>query len=556
MERTRTKPPRRDATALLGPAAPNLRATAAASALAALLWLPQAACLAWVFARLLEGTTTGLGTPVALFAVLGLLRAGLAFHVEARSQAIGHAIVAALRARILATAVASARDGAAGPGAYAALAAEKAEMALPFATRYVPARTRAALVPLAILLLAAWYSWAVAVVLLVSGPLIPVFMALVGLAAREASQRQMAQIGDMNDLLVDRLSALADVRLIDACARVRNGFAAEAAALRDRTMAVLRIAFLSSAVLEFFAAVGVAMVAVWCGFALLGALEWGGWTAGGPPITPFAAIWLLLLAPEFYQPLRDLSAAWHDKAAADSLAEEIAAREAENLPPILGSGGKAAPLLGPPTIRLRGVTASAPDRVLRYPDIDLRPGESLALMAPSGSGKTTLLRLIAGLEAPSSGTIDVAGRPLDPAHADGWRARLGWIPQAPSFPDATLRRVIGGARGGDITEALRRAALDDVVAGLPAGLDTRLGETGAGLSGGEARRVALARALHGRPDVVLADEPTADLDAETAARVTEGLLALARAGSSLVVATHDPALAARMDRILRLDGTA
>jgi ATP-binding cassette subfamily C protein CydD len=343
----------------------------------------------------------------------------------------------------------------AGPGAFAALIAEKAEMVQPFVTRYAPARARVAVVPLAILAVAAWHTWAVTVVLLISGPLIPVFMALVGLAAREASRRQMAEIGGMNDLLVDRLSALAAVRLIDAGARVVAAFADAAEALRARTMAVLRIAFLSSAVLEFFAAVGVAMVAVWCGFALLGTIGWGGWGAAAPPVTPLAAIWMLLLAPEFYQPLRDLSFAWHDRAAAESLAEEIAAAEAETLAPILGTGGRAAPLPGPPAIRVTGVAAEAGGRLLRYPDLAVAPGETLAFVGPSGAGKTTLLRLLAGLEAPASGSITVAGRGLDHKTADRWRARIGWIPQAPAFANESLRRIVGGAEGSDIASALR-----------------------------------------------------------------------------------------------------
>jgi len=316
-------------------------------------------------------------------------------------------------------------------------------------------------------------------------------------------------------------------------------------------MEVLRIAFLSSAVLEFFAAVGVAMVAVWCGFALLGALGWGSW---GHPISAFGAIWLLLLAPDFYLPLRELSAAWHDKAAAEAVAEELAALEQGPDRAILGQGQATAPLPGPATLRIEGVSALAGARRIAYPDITLAPGERLAVTGPSGAGKTTLLRLIAGLAAPESGRIEVAGRPLGDTTVDGWRARIGWMPQSPWFLDASLRANLTLGRAGDLDAALKAAAGGGVVAALPRGLATRLGEAGAGLSGGEARRMALARAFYPAPDVILADEPTADLDDATAATVIDGLLAQAARGATLIVATHDPRLTARMDRSLAIGG--
>ncbi len=184
------------------------------------------------------------------------------------------------------------------------------------------------------------------------------------------------------------------------------------------------------------------------------------------------------------------------------------------------------------------------------------PGESVALMGPSGAGKTSVLRMIAGLLTPVSGTVTVAGQPLDAETADAWRARIGWMPQAPHFLNASLRHNLTLGRGTDPTQALELAAVGGVVAALPQGLNTRLGETGGGLSGGEARRITLARAIHGAPDVILADEPTADLDAETAAVVAQGLLAQADRGATLIVATHDSNLAAKMDRIIRIGGKA
>lgn len=523
------------------------------STLAALLWLPQAGLLALALADALAGRFDRAPLAVAGFVVLGLARAILASAAEGRLFAAGEAIAADARAGLIAREVRRGPGEAAGPGAIAALAAEKLDMILPFVTRYAPARTRATVLPLVIMAVAFPLSWAVGIVFLITGPLIPVFQALVGMAAKEASRRQLAEVGSLNDLLVDRLSALTAIRMLDAGDRVASGFAAASEALRARTMAVLRIAFLSSTVLEMFAAIGVAMVAVWCGFALLGTIGWGAW---GGPISAFAAIWLLLLAPDFYQPLRDLSAAWHDKAAAEAMAEELIALEADLGAPLLGSGGRADPLPGPATLRLSGAAVEAGAGRIRFPDLAIAAGETVAVTGPSGAGKTTLLCLLAGLRAPDAGQIMVADQRLDTATADAWRARIGWMPQGAWFANESLRAAITGGRPGDLGAALALAAVDPVIAALPQGLETRLGERGVGLSGGEARRVVLARALYGAPDVILADEPTADLDAETAAAVTAGLLAQAARGATLIVATHDPALAAQMDRAVAIGGGA
>ncbi|HSF90784.1 MAG TPA: ABC transporter transmembrane domain-containing protein, partial [Paracoccaceae bacterium] len=314
-----------------------------------------------------------------------------------------------------------------GAGSISALAGEKLDLLAPNISRYATARARVMVLPFVILALALWNSWAVALVLLVSGPLIPVFMALVGMAAKDASERQMAEISSLNDLLVERLSALVDIRLLGANDAVISGFSDKAKDLRSRTMATLRIAFLSSTVLELFAAIGVAMVAVYVGFSLLGMLNFGAW---GSSLSPEAGIFLLLLAPEFFQPLRDLSAAWHDKAAAEAVALELAKWEAAKTHRLMGQGAAAAPLTGPATVSLRRCTLPNGFTVA---DIDISEGESVALVGPSGAGKTSVLRLMAGLLPPLSGKVFVAGQTLDAKTADAWRARLGWMPQTPHF---------------------------------------------------------------------------------------------------------------------------
>ncbi|NVK45385.1 MAG: thiol reductant ABC exporter subunit CydD [Rhodobacteraceae bacterium] len=543
-------PERQRLKALLAGESRAIKLASYMTAFSALLWLPQAAFVAGVFARLLTGAG-GVTVLTGVIAFLGfaVLRLLLNYLAEGLLFRAGQNIVTRTRQEILAREANSlGTSPLGGPGALAALAGEKLDAVLPYITRYAPAQTRVMTVPFAILAIAFWQSWAVGLVFVIAGPLIPVFMALVGYAAKEASERQMQEIGSLGDLLVDRLAALSDIRLLGAAPRLIERFEQAADDLRDRTMAVLRIAFLSSTVLELFAALGVAMVAVWVGFSLLGELSWGAWGGG---ITPWGGIFLLLLAPDYFQPLRDLSAAWHDKAAALAVAGELDAWQAHEAETLMGTGDKVSPLAGPAHIRTSGLSVTRGSRVIAYPDAEIPPGARVALSGPSGSGKTTLLRLLAGLERPSRGTVEVAEQELSDDTADAWRARLGWMPQAPMFLGRSLRHNI--AFGAPLSaELISDAALKQVLAALPKGELTVLGETGGGLSGGEARRVMLARALAARPDVVLADEPTADLDHETADRVTEALLALADRGATLIVATHDTRLIAKMDQVIEI----
>lgn len=531
---------------IIAPVARDLNRAGGLAVLAGMLWPLQAAVIAWAISGWAGGARDLDGTILAgvVFAALGGLRALLdhragAFLFRAADSTIARERQAILRRE-------ARRPAEPGSAAIASLAVQKLPLLQPWITRYHVAMIRVSVLPVLLLVLSFWLSWVVGLTLLVAGPLIPVFMALVGMAAEDASRRQMVEIGSMNDMLLDRLSAMTDIRLLGAADRAAEDFGSRAEALRARTMAVLRIAFLSSTVLELFAAIGVALVAVFVGFTLLGEVTFGSW---GTPLTVGEGVFLLLIAPEFFQPLRDLAAAWHDRAAGLAVVEELDALDEAERAEIVGKGERAAPLAGAFRLRSTGAVASLPGRRVRLPDISLGASESLALTGPSGAGKSTALAAVAGLVPLVSGRIEVCGRPLGPDTADAWRARIALIPQRVHFPDITLRDWL--APHGDDAELARALDMADaagIVARLPDGLDTRLGETGGGISGGEARRLMVARAILAGGDLVLADEPTADLDEVTAGRVIAALLRLNAEGRAVIVATHDPRLAAAMDR--------
>ena len=528
---------------------------------AALLWLPQAALVAFAVGDMAAGAGAGAAVlPAFGILLLGVLRAALDRAGSRLAFDAARSRLAALRGQAVAAVARRSPLDAARPssGLVASAVAEQAEAVVPYLARFRSLRVRAAVVPPVILACVLALSWAAALVLLAAAPVIPVFMALIGWRAKEASERQLAEMGGMNAFLLDRLRGLATIRSLGAVVRTTLRLRAEAESLRSRTMAVLRIAFLSSAVLELFAALGVAMVAVYVGFHLLGQLQFGAW---GGKLSLAEGLFILLLAPAFFEPLRDLSSAWHDRAAGEAALAALAGVSAAG-PGLVGgtedNGVEDAGGRNPPGVRIEDLHFRHEGQgslVFAGFGLDVRPGEHVAVMAPSGAGKSTLLALVAGLAAPQRGTIRIGGEPLDGRTAARLRARMAWVGQVPYIAAGTIAGNVAFGRPGigraEIAKALAVARLDGLAAARGA---APVGEGGAGLSGGEALRLAIARAA-ATPDagLVLADEPTAHLDRETAGAVTESLLEAARA-RTLIVATHDPVLAARMDRIVTLPG--
>ena len=415
--------------------------------------------------------------------------------------------------------------------------------------RYLPQQWLAALVPLMLVALVFWLDWLAALFLLLAAPLIPLFMALVGMHAERISQRHVLQAGRMAGQFLDRVRNLTSLQLFGQVERSVSRIEEATQAYRKVTMETLRVAFLSSAVLEFFASVAIAVVAMYIGFGLLGYISYG----PSPSLTLFSGLFILLLAPEFFQPLRSLAQHYHDRAAALAAADALAELEAlgSTIPELTAQqpGGDANGI----TVQNLQLGYVGRGLILRDVNLSIKAGEVVALVGPSGSGKSSLLHCLAGFIQPDAGHISLFGRPPG-------EQPLAWMGQRPflikgSWAD-NLRLTAPHADAAALQRALAAVGLSKLLAAQPQGLDSLLDESGRGLSGGQAQRLALARVWLNDAALVLLDEPTASLDEESEADVVKALQALAAAGRTVVIATHHPALMHMADRVVRLNNGA
>jgi len=434
-------------------------------------------------------------------------------------------------------------------GELAAITLEQVDALENYFSRYLPQQMIVGVLPVIMISVVMPVNWVVGLIFLVSGPLVPIFMALVGMGAASANRSQFLAMTRMSGYFLDRLQGLETLKLFGQATQELANINKIADGFREKTMAVLRIAFLSSAILEFFSAVAVALVAVYVGLGLLGQIHFG--PAGH--ISLMEALFVLLLAPEFFMPLRQLAIHYHDRAAALGAADAILTLleqndEAGDVGCTEGSFSDVSSL-----IEFNNISKSYGQRqLLSAINLHIAAGEKIALVGESGAGKTTLLNLLLGFEAATEGQVLLNGLTVNrefAAQAIAWVGQNAYIFHGTikdnivlADPDASEQRIINAAQAAGVTE---------FCAQLPEGLFTPIGERGYGLSGGQVQRIALARAFLKNADIILLDEPTANLDAANKILLLDVIDQLF-SDKTLIIATHDPVVIHRMNRRIEL----
>ena len=514
----------------------------------AMLVLAQAVLLARVAARSFEGASLEeVTTPLVLLVAVVAARSLGAWGFEVAGRRAAGEVISQLRLDVVGTRLRSrptALDGARSAEVATAAVSGVDALETTFA-RYLPQLVLAGVVPVAVLMLVAAIDPLAAGVMLLTLPLVPVFMWLVGRHTERRARERWQALAMLSNHFLDVVRGLPTLRAFNRSRAQAGRIADVSDEYRRTTMGTLRVAFLSGSILELAATLGIALVAVVVGVRL---------AEGSIGFEP--ALTVLVLVPELYLPLRNLAAQFHASADGAAVAERLL-ELAEPEP--ARTRGTAPPDPALVTIRFESVSFAYPSRdldVLRGLDLEIRPGETTSIVGPSGGGKSTLVSLLLRLADPSAGRIVVGDDDLAGLDATRWRALTALVPQQPTLFRGTVADNIRlGAPSAD-DEQVRRAAelagAHDFVARLPLSYATLVGDGGRQLSTGQRRRIALARAFLRDPPLVLLDEPTADLDTASADVVAESIERL-RARRTVVIVAHAPELAASADRVVRLE---
>jgi thiol reductant ABC exporter CydD subunit len=517
--------------------------------LSALLIVAQAWLLADVVASAFRGgrDLTQLRTPLIALLCVVLARAAVAWGAELAASRSSARAKSQLRAALLRRVGELGLDGSRRErtGELAILATRGIDALDGWFSLYLPQLFLAAIVPLVVLAVMLFEDWISAAIVAVTIPLIPLFMTLVGATTRERMDRQLRALERLGGHFLDVVAGLPTLKVFGRA----KAQAATIAEITDRyrraAISTLRVTFLSSLILELVATISVALVAVAIGLRLMG---------GNLDLR--SALFVLVLAPEAYLPLRQLGANYHASAEGMAAAEQVFAVVERPAAPRGTRTDVPDPALA--DLAVQGLAVTYPGRgepALDDVSLTVRAGEVLALAGPSGCGKSTLLSVLLGFVVPQRGSVRVGDVDLAELHPDAWRARLAWVPQRPHLFAASIAENVrlgrDEASDDEVRAAIAAAGLADVVANLPQGHQTVLGDRGAGLSAGQRQRVALARAFLRDAPLLLLDEPTANLDGQTEHEVLEVVRRLSH-GRTVVLVAHRPALLALADRVLPL----
>jgi thiol reductant ABC exporter CydD subunit len=526
-----------------------LAADAALGLVAALLVIAQAVLIARVAAEAFGGASLGEVTvPLALLvaAVTGRAAASWGFEVVGRRAAIG--VQSELRTELVEKRLRSrpaALDGA-DSAELATIAVSGVDALETTFASYIPQVVLAAVVPVTVLVVVASIDLVSAGIMLLTLPLVPVFMWLVGRHTERRARERWHALSFLAGHFLDVVRGLPTLRTFNRGEAQVERISEVGDRYRRATMGTLRIAFISGAVLEFAATLGIALVAVTVGVRLVN---------GGMGFEP--ALTVLVLSPELYLPLRNLAAQFHTGADGLAVASRLLDLVEAPEPAERGSAIAASPREA--AVRLEGVSFSYPGRpgnVLSSLDLALRPGETVALVGPSGAGKSTVASLLLLLAQPSAGHVTVGGVDLAECDPEAWRADLAWVPQHPTLFQGTVAEniALGEPRAGEarIRAAAELAGADAFIRRLPDGYATIVGDGGRALSAGERRRIAIARAFLRDAPLVILDEPTANLDRESGEVLGDALVRLGKGRTVLLIA-HDDEVVRHADRAVRLD---
>ncbi|MEU7083028.1 thiol reductant ABC exporter subunit CydD [Streptomyces achromogenes] len=490
-------------------------------------------------------SATGLRTPLLLLAAVAVGRSLVAWLTELAAHRAGAAVKSELRGRLLDRASALGPGWLSGQrtGSLVTLATRGVDALDDYFSRYLPQLGLAVVVPVAVLARIVTEDWVSAAIIVGTLPLIPLFMMLIGWATQSRMDRQWRLLSRLSGHFLDVVAGLPTLKVFGRAKAQAESIRRITGEYRQATLRTLRIAFLSSFALELLATLSVALVAVTIGMRLVHG-----------DMDLYIGLVILVLAPEAYLPLRQVGAQYHAAAEGLAAAEEIFS-VLETPVPASGTGAVPAGALAFEDVGVRYPGRSS-DAVTGV-SFRVEPGETVALVGPSGAGKSTLLSVLLGFVRPTGGRVRVGGADLAGLDLAEWRSRIAWVPQRPHLYAGTIaenvRLARPGADDGAVRRALRGAGAWEFVAALPDGVDTVLGEDGAGLSAGQRQRLALARAFLADRPVLLLDEPTAALDGATEADVVAAVRRLA-AGRTVLLVVHRPALLEVADRVVRLGG--